>query len=74
MPQVLLNFNLASDLLLDFRFNDFGFIKSLESKDVPWLAFGSHHVYAPEFAFSERSTYLKVMEGPFTSRTDSEND
>jgi len=59
MPKVLLNFNFTSNLFLDARLDDFGFVQAFEGEDVLWLAFSADHVHAPEFSLSQRATDLE---------------
>ncbi len=64
MSQVLLDFNLSSDLFLDARLDDFGFVETFECKDIFWLSLGADHVYAPELALSKWSAYVEIGEVP----------
>ena len=69
MAEVLLDFDLATDLLLDSRLNNLGLVETLEGKDVIWFDLGPNHVNAAEFAFAQRATNVKVGEVPFSRGT-----
>lgn len=46
VTHVLLNLNLATDLLLHLRFNDLRLLETLESEDIVGLYLGANHVDA----------------------------
>jgi len=61
MAEVLLDFNFASDLLLDFGLNDLRFVESFQGKNVMRLALGAYHIDAAKFAFTEWSAHVEAM-------------
>ena len=65
VSQVLLDLNLAPDLLLDARLDDLGLVQALEGKDVIWFGLGTDHVHATELALAERATDVEVGQMPF---------
>jgi hypothetical protein len=65
-PQVLLDFNLTTDLLLDLALDDFRLVETLESNNVLRRAFCSDHVDPTEFSFTQGSTHVKVGQMPLT--------
>ena len=67
MAKVLLDFYFSTDLLLDARLDDFGFVQALKRKDVVRLDFGADHVYTTELALPKRATNVKRGQGPFAS-------
>lgn len=69
VTEVLLDLNLATNLLFDTGLNNFGFIETFESQDVARRAFRADHVDTAEFAFTERTTDIEVGEMPFPSGT-----
>jgi len=66
MPEVLLDFDLATDLLLYSGLHDLGFVEALEGEDVFWLDLGADHVDAAKFAFAQRTADIKVGKVPFS--------
>ena len=66
MPEVLLDFDLTTDLLLDSRLDNLGLVETLEGEDVIWLDLGANHVNAAEFAFAQGAADVKVGEVPFS--------
>ena len=66
MPEVLLDFNLAADLLLHAGLDDLGLVETLEGEDVVWLDLGADHVDPTKFALAERAADVKVGEVPFS--------
>ena len=66
MPEVLLDFDLTTDLLLDSRLDNLGLVETLEGEDVIWLDLGANHVNATEFAFAQGAADVKVGEVPFS--------
>lgn len=52
VSKILLNFNFTSNLFLDSRLDDFGFVQAFEGEDVLRLAFSANHVNAPKFSLS----------------------
>jgi len=66
VSKVLLDLDLAPDLLLDFGVDDFGFVEGFEGEDVFRCEFGADHVDATEFAFPQRTANVKCMEVPFS--------
>ena len=67
MPEVLLDFNLPTDLLLHSGLDDLRLVEAFESEDVFWLDLGADHVNSTKFAFAERAANVKVGEMPFSS-------
>lgn len=59
LPQVLLNLNLPSDLLLHLSLNDFLFVQALQRHDEMRSSFRSCQVDSSEFALSQRSADSK---------------
>jgi hypothetical protein len=55
MPEVLLDFDLATDLFLHSGLDDFGLVETLESEDVIWLDVGADDVNRTKFAFAKRA-------------------
>lgn len=68
MTKVLLDFYFSTDLLLDARLDDFGFVQALEREDVVRFNFGADHVYATEFALSKRAADVERVQVPFAGR------
>lgn len=52
VAQVLLDFDLAADLALDFASDNFLFVKGFQSEDVLWRSFSPDHVDMSEFALA----------------------
>jgi hypothetical protein len=66
MPEILLDFDLATDLLLHSGLDDLGLVETLEGEDIIWLDLGADHVHAAEFAFAQGTADVKVGEVPFS--------
>ena len=66
MPEVLLDFDLATDLLLHSGLDDLRLVETLEGEDVFWLDFRADHVNPTKFAFAERAADVKVGKVPFS--------
>ncbi len=60
MPEVLLDFNLATDLLLHSGLDDLGLVETLEGENVIWLDLGADHVDPTKLAFAKRAADVKV--------------
>ena len=60
VSEVLLDLDLATDLLLYSRLDDLGLVETLEGEDVLWLDLGANHVDTTEFTFSQRPADIKV--------------
>lgn len=72
VSQVLLDLDLAPDLLLDARLHDLGFVETFERKDVLRLAFGPHHVHSSKLALAKWPANVKIGQTPFARWTNSE--
>lgn len=67
VSQILLDFDLAADLLLDSGFNDFRFVEAFESEDVFGFAFGSDHIDSAKLTLAEWAANIERVETPFAS-------
>lgn len=67
MTQVLLDLDLATDLLLASTISDFFLVETFESKDEMRFLFRPDHVYTTEFTLAKRSTDVEVTKIPFAS-------
>jgi hypothetical protein len=67
VSEILLDFDLAAGLFLDFGLDDFGFVKTLEGENIFGFGFGADHVYTAEFALSKGPANVKTREVPFAS-------
>lgn len=65
MAKILLDFDFSTDLLLDARLDDFGFIEALEREDIVGFDFGADHVHATKFALSKRAADVERVQVPF---------
>lgn len=52
VSQVLLDLNLATNLLFDARLDNLGFVEALEADDVMRFRLGAHHVHMAELALA----------------------
>lgn len=68
-PQVLLDLNLPTNLLLHLALDDFGLVETFEGEDVAWGALGADHVHAAKLAFSEWTAHVKVGQVPLACGT-----
>ncbi|KAF5315292.1 hypothetical protein D9619_007381 [Psilocybe cf. subviscida] len=74
VPQVLLDLDLAPDLLLDLGRDDLGLVERLHGEDELGLDFGAHHVDAPELALAEGPPDVEVVQAPFAGFVDDDDD
>lgn len=65
VSEVLLDLDLATDLLLHSGLDDLGLVEALEGEDVIWLDLGADHVNAAKFALSQGAADVKVGKMPF---------
>ena len=65
VPQVLLNLDLAPDLLLHLVLDDLRLVQALEREDVLGLDLRPHHVHPPKLALPQRTPNVKVGQPPF---------
>ena len=65
VPEILLDFDLATDLLLYSGLDDLGLVETLEGENVVWLDLGANHINTAKLAFAQRATDVKVGEVPF---------
>ena len=61
MLEVLLNFSLATDLLVHSRLDNLRLVETLKGKDVFWLNLGANHVNMARFAIAKRAANVKVQ-------------
>ena len=64
VPEVLLNFDFASDLFLDPRFDNFLFVEAFEGKNIMGFDLRPNHIDVTEPAFSERTTDVEIVQMP----------
>ena len=69
VSQVLLDFDLTTDLLFHSGLDDLGLVETLESEDIFWLNLGANHVDTAKFAFAQRSANVKVSKMPLSCGT-----
>ena len=67
VPQVLLNLDLAPNLLLDARLHDLGLVERLHGEDVVGLALRADHVHATELSLAKWPTNVEVGQMPLAS-------
>lgn len=67
-PQVLLDLNLSSNLLLHLALDDLGLVETFEGEDVARRALCADHVHTAKLAFSEWPAHVKVGQVPFARR------
>ena len=72
VPEVLLDFDFTTDLLLHSGLDDLRLVETLESEDIFWLDLGANHVDAAKFAFAQRPTNIKVGKMPLSCGTSPE--
>lgn len=63
MAQVLLDFNLATDLLLDAAVDNLHLVQALEGDDKIGSSFGAREVDAAKLALAEWAADLERSEG-----------
>lgn len=63
MAQVLLDFNLATDLLLDAAVDNLHLVQALEGDDEVGSSFGAREVNTTELALAEWAANLERGEG-----------
>ena len=68
VPQVLLNFDFAPNLLFEFVLDDFGFIDGLEGEDIFRWRFCAHHIDVSKFAFTQWPADVEVVQVPMSCR------